>query len=264
MSILLNLLAAVRAIIVFGSMALFMLFYGISCIIIPHSKKRALRLRENFLKYICIPVFNIHIIKISDPSVEPALYVCNHRSFTDPIVLCRYLKGFVIAKAEVANYPIINKGAELTGVIWVDRNNQDSRTATRDKMVDTIQSGYNIIVYPEGTVGKERTTLPFKKGTFMEAAANDIPVIPVAIEFKDAKDLWVKEKFVPQYLHQYSKWRTEVKLHFGTPIINKDGVYLQETAQNWIDNQLMNMQKDWSTAFEARNSYFTSSTLNTK
>ncbi|MBK7700798.1 MAG: hypothetical protein IPJ39_19750 [Saprospiraceae bacterium] len=39
----------------------------------------------------------------------------------------------MIAKAEVAGYPIINKGAELTGVIWVDRNDQSSRTATRTK-----------------------------------------------------------------------------------------------------------------------------------
>jgi 1-acyl-sn-glycerol-3-phosphate acyltransferase len=249
-SFILNLLATIRAIIVFASMVLFMLFYGISCIVIPHSKKRALRLRENFLKYICIPVLNIHITKEGEPFSEPALYVCNHRSFTDPIVLCRYLRGFVIAKAEVAGYPIINKGAELTGVIWVDRNNQDSRTATRDKMVETIRAGYNIIVYPEGTVGKERTTLPFKKGTFMEAAANDIPVVPIAIEFQSAKDMWIKDKFVPQYLHQYSKWRTEVKLHFGSPMLHKDGTYLHNNAQRWIDDQLLLMQKNWSTAFE--------------
>ena len=64
--------------------------------------------------------------------------------------------------------------------------------------------GYNIIVFPEGTVGKEKTTLPFKKGTFMEAASNNIPVVPVAIEFQSPKDMWIKEKFVPQYFHQSS------------------------------------------------------------
>lgn len=230
-------------------MTIFILSYGLSCIVVPHTKKRALILRENFLRFICIPVLNIHIIKQGMPSMEPALYVCNHRSFTDPIVLCRYLKGFVIAKAEVADYPIINKGAELTGVIWVNRNDQLSRTATRDKMVETIKAGYNIIVFPEGTVGKEKTTLPFKKGTFMEAASNNIPVIPVAIEFQSPKDMWIKEKFVPQYFHQYAKWRTDVKLNFGTHFIHQDGVYLQEAAQQWIDEQLVHMQKDWSNAF---------------
>lgn len=250
MSLLLNLLAAIRAILVFGSMAMFMLFYGISCIIIPHSKKRALTLRENFIKYICLPIFNIHITVEGSPSEDAALYVCNHRSFTDPIVLCRYLKAFVIAKAEVASYPIINKGAELTGVIWVDRENKDSRTATRDKMVETIQGGFNILVYPEGTVGKEKTTLPFKKGTFMEAASNGIPVVPVAIEFKSPKDLWIREKFIPQYFYQFSKWRTDVKLSFGSPMKSEDGSYLHTSAQQWIDTELIRMQKGWSEIFK--------------
>lgn len=155
----------------------------------------------------------------------------------------------MIAKAEVAGYPIINKGAELTGVIWVDRNDQTSRTATRDKMVETIQAGYNVIVFPEGTVGTHMTTLPFKKGTFLEAAENNIPVTPIALEFRSPKDLWIKEKFVPQYFHQYSKWKTEVKIHFGEPISHQDGLYLHSHTQKWIDEQILSMQQDWSEAF---------------
>ena len=250
MNIILYILAAVRAIIVFTSMAVFIMAYGISCIVVPHTKTRALNLRENFLKYITIPIFNIHIIKTGNPHAEPGLYVCNHRSFTDPMVICRYLKGFVIAKAEVAGYPIINKGAELTGVIWVDRNDQSSRTATRDKMVETIQAGYNVIVLPEGTVGTHKTTLPFKKGTFLEAAENNIPVTPIALEFRSPKDLWIKEKFVPQYFYQYSKWKTEVKIHFGEPISHHDGLYLHSHTQKWINEQILIMQQDWSNAFD--------------
>lgn len=249
MALLLYLLAAVRAILLFGIMTIFMLVYGISCLIVPHTKKRALQLRENYLKYIAMPILNIHIIKVGEPCSEPGLYVCNHRSFTDPMVICRYLKAFVIAKAEVANYPIINKGAELTGVIWVNRSDQNSRTATRDKMVETIQNGYNVLVFPEGTVGINQTTLPFRKGTFMEAAENKIPVTPIAIEFQSEKDLWIKEKFVPQYLYSYSKWKTEVKIHFGEALTSESGDYLQETCQTWINEQLQMMQENWSTAF---------------
>ncbi|MGB4960227.1 MAG: lysophospholipid acyltransferase family protein, partial [Saprospiraceae bacterium] len=180
MKIILYLVAAIRALLVFGGMAVYMLMYGLSCIIIPHSRARALNLRKHYLKFWCIPILNIKVIVTGQPIDRPALYVCNHRSFADPIVLCRYVKAFVIAKAEVMNYPIINKGAELTGVIWVNRNDQHSRNDTRNMMITVIQDGFNILVYPEGTVGKERGTLPFKKGTFKEAAANGIQVVPVA------------------------------------------------------------------------------------
>lgn len=180
------------------------------------------------------------------PINVPALYVCNHRSFADPIVLCKYLKAFVIAKAEVMNYPIINKGAELTGVIWVDRQDQDSRNHTRSKMVETIQAGFNILVYPEGTVGKEKHTLPFRKGTFKEAALNSIPVVPVAIEFQSKRDLWVLEKFLPQYFYQFSKWQTNVKLSFGPQLIGTTGEELHDEAYQWINHEISTMQKNWS------------------
>ncbi|MBK9734621.1 MAG: 1-acyl-sn-glycerol-3-phosphate acyltransferase [Saprospiraceae bacterium] len=246
---LLYVLAALRGILIFLAMALFMIFYGISCIFIPHTKDRALRLRESYLKYVCIPILNIHIQRQGSPIDTPALYVGNHRSFTDPIVLCRYLKGFVIAKAEVANYPIINKGAELTGVIWVNRNDKESRENSRNKLVETIQLGFNIIVYPEGTVGKEKNTLPFRLGTFIEAASNNIPVIPVAIEYKSKQDMWVLQKFLPQYFHQYSKWRTDVKLSFGSQLSGKTAEELHQQALEWINVEIEQMQKDWSEAF---------------
>jgi 1-acyl-sn-glycerol-3-phosphate acyltransferase len=250
MKILLYLLAAVRIILIFGGMIMYMLIYGLSCLFKPHSKKRALNLRQHYLRYLCIPLLNIHIIKEGNPIDDfSALYVSNHRSFADPIVLCRFLKAFVIAKAEVMNYPIINKGAELTGVIWVNRQDQQSRNEARDKMVETIKAGFNILVYPEGTVGQAKETLPFRKGTFMEAAANDITVIPVAIEFKSPKDLWVIEKFVPQYFYQFSKWRTDVKLRFGDKITGSDGNKLHDQAYSWINMELKNMQKDWSISF---------------
>lgn len=249
-------LAAVRAIIVFGAMILYMLTYAFSCIFVSHSKQRALNLRSHFLKYIALPVLNIHVEMRGEWPMGNALYVANHRSFADPLVICKYLQAFVIAKAEVSGYPIINKGAELTGVIWVDRQDKDSRTATRDAMVETIKSGYNILVYPEGTVGTQKLTLPFRKGTFIEAAKFGIPVIPMAIEYKSPRDLWVLEKFIPQYLYQFSKWRTDVKLEVGLPIKSTDGQELHQLAQSWIDYHLAQMQKGWSESFGA----FSSST----
>ncbi|MBK9567050.1 MAG: lysophospholipid acyltransferase family protein [Saprospiraceae bacterium] len=242
-------LAAVRAILVFGGMVIFMLFYGISCIFKKHTSNRAFKLRKVYLKYWCIPILNIKVEKHGKPSEIPSLYVSNHRSFADPIVLCRYIDAFVIAKAEVMNYPIINKGAELTGVIWVNRLDQHSRNHTRSKMVETIQGGFNVLVYPEGTVGKLAHTLPFRKGTFIEAGENNTPVVPVAIEFKSEKDLWVLEKFLPQYFYQFSKWKTEVKLSFGEPLNKSDGLQLHHISHDWINLEVKKMQKDWSEVF---------------
>jgi 1-acyl-sn-glycerol-3-phosphate acyltransferase len=242
-------LAALRALLIFSGMLGYMLFYGLSCIFVPHSPQRALRLRAHYLVYYCCPILNINIQISGAPHAKTALYVANHRSFADPIVLCRYIPAFVIAKAEVKSYPIINIGAELTGVIWVNRQDTESRMQTRSKMIEVIQSGFNVLVFPEGTVSLTKNTLPFKKGTFLEAAGNNIPVVPVAIEYQSPKDLWMKEKFIPQYFHQFSKWKTTVKISFGAPLRNPDGLQLYAEAQHWINNELTSMQVGWSKVF---------------
>ncbi len=242
-------LAFLRAIWVFSGMVLYLSGYLVSSIWMPHTKDRALRLRRHYLKYWCIPALNIQVELIGSPSTQPALYVCNHRSFADPIVICKYVPAFVIAKAEVRSYPIINWGAELTGVIWVDRQDQISRTQARGTMVETIRQGYNVLVFPEGTVAVDPMPLPFKKGSFVEAAQNQIPVIPMAIEFRSKKDLWVIEKFIPQYMYQFSKWKTEVKMVIGKPITSIEGDLMHKDIFQWVGTQMAGMQKDWSTAF---------------
>lgn len=246
----LYILAALRGLIAFGIMSGYIIVYGISCLFKPHTKERALKLREHYIQNVALPIFNIHIDVKGAPISTPALYVCNHRSFSDPVVVCRYLPAFVLAKAEVANYPIINKGAELTGVIWVNRSNKSSRLDARTKLTETIKAGYNVLLFPEGTVGTAKNTLPFREGSFNEAAENNIPVIPIAIEYQSSKDLWIKDKFVQQFLFQFSKWKTSVKLRFGDPIYSKHGSELCATSYHVINEQLEEMQQGWKTSFE--------------
>jgi len=239
-------LAFLRAIIVIGAMLLWLFYYIITKPIFGDNPKRAFALRKNWLKYVGLPVLNIQVSHEGKPQSGSALYVCNHRSFSDPLVLCNYLDAYVIAKAEVANYPVINWGAKLTGVLYVKRNNKDSRNAVREMMVDTIKNGYNVLVYPEGTIGLSHQTLPFKVGSFLEATRNNITVVPVAMEYKYDSDLWRYENFFVQFATQFSKWKSEVKLKFGPPMTDTDGEELKDRVVAWVNDQLEDMQKNWS------------------
>ena len=185
-------IAALRGLAILLTMILFLLFYAISRIFLKHTKASGLNLRRYWITYMAYPILNLNVEVNGRPHDKSALYVCNHRSFTDPIVISKYLNAFVIAKAEVASYPVINKGAEVTGVLYVERENKNSRTETRKAFVDVVNAGHNILIYPEGTISTKREPLPFKKGTFFEAAKENIIVVPVAIEFKDEKEAAVQ------------------------------------------------------------------------
>lgn len=229
-----------------GTMAIFLLVYSFTSLFLGNTPERAFKLRKRWIRWVTLPLLNIKCEVKGKPPITPALYVCNHRSFIDPLINCAYLDAYVIAKAEIANYPIINKGAEATGVLWVKRDSIQSRSATREKLVETLLDGYNILVYPEGTVGVTPETLKFSKGTFAEAVKNNIPVVPIALEYRDTKDLWQDTSFLQHYFNQFAAWRTEIKMSFGPPMTAEDGPQLSLDAHAWINAELKEMQKDWS------------------
>jgi 1-acyl-sn-glycerol-3-phosphate acyltransferase len=241
-----DILAILRAILLILMMVIYLLGYVLTRIFWKHTRTSGLRLRKAYIRYTAYPILNLKVKVEGKPCVGPALYVCNHRTFSDPVVISKYLNAFVIAKAEVANYPIINKGAEATGIIWVKRTDKESRTNARKAFVDVVKGGHNILVYPEGTISTTKNTLPFKRGTFLEAAKEGLTVVPVAIEYRSKKDLWLISNIVGQYLNAFGKWKTEAKLSFGTPMKLDDGVQMAEECEHWINTEIVKMQEGWS------------------
>jgi 1-acyl-sn-glycerol-3-phosphate acyltransferase len=227
-------------------MIVWMLTYSASRIVLPHTPASSLAMRRHWLRWIGFPVLNLHVIIKGKAATQSAIYVANHRSFADPVVLCNFIDAYVIAKAEVANYPIINQGAKLTGVIYVKRENKESRNEVRDMMIQTVKKGNNVLVFPEGTVGVNKTTVDFRPGTFFEAAEHNVPIVPVAIEYRSEKDLWLIPNFVKLFLSQFSKWKTEVKVTIGEPMVSNDGEYLRTESRKWIDQQLHSFHNNWT------------------
>ena len=178
-----------------------------------------------------------------------ALYISNHRTLTDPIIQLGYFDSYVIAKSDVGGLPIIGAGARMTGLILVDRANSDSRQSALKKIEELLASGKSVLVYAEGTTTVERKTGQFKIGTFKAAATLGVPVVPIAIEYRDSKDYWLADKLSVQMIGQVGAGPTHTKLHIGKAISDDDPQGLLNRTQTWIDASLADMQKDWSRVF---------------
>ena len=235
-------LAFFRAIFAFVTIAIYVLVYIITIPIFGNTHERGFKLRRKWIA-LGMKIFGIRLINKGVPLDQPALYVSNHLSFTDPIATCKFIDAFVIAKAEVGNIPLLSKGAEMTGVIYVDRGSKSSRSNTRKALVDTLASGKNVLVYPEGTVSQNSIILPYKAGAFREAFANDIPIVPIAIAYGAEKDIWNNTGLVGHFFKQLSYWRTEITQEIGTPITGVDGDDIALKANAWTKDIISQYRK---------------------
>ena len=150
-----------------------------------------------------------------------ALYISNHRSLLDPVVIRNQVDALGVAKAEIESYPLLGKAVEATGIIFVRRDDRNSRADAKDAIVQHLQKGYSVLLFPEGTVSGERTTLPFKKGGFEKAIEANVPVVPITLIYNDPKFHWFKISTMEYYFNSFGLHTPNVHMVIGQPIFEK-------------------------------------------
>lgn len=147
---------------------------------------------------------------------EATLYVGNHRSFFDILIMCtRYkeLMGFV-AKDSLGKIPSLRIWMRYIYCLFLDRKDIKQGMKTILQAIEYIKQGVSIAIFPEGTrnTGGELSMLPFKEGSFKIALKTGCPIVPVAIN----NSAEVFENHFPRLK------KTHVVIEYGKPIYPKD------------------------------------------
>lgn len=116
-------------------------------------------------------------------SHRPAVFVFNHQSSFDVIVMARLLRRdfTAVAKAELAHDPRFAPLAALADVAFIQRGNQSQSRAALAPVVDKLRRGISLAMAPEGTRSATPTLGRFKKGAFHIAVQAEVPIVPVVI-----------------------------------------------------------------------------------
>ena len=103
-------------------------------------------------------------------SARPCVFVFNHQSKLDPIVLAKLLRGGFtgVAKKEAANVPGFGQFFRLAGVAFIDRRQHDAgaRGARARPSRSCATRASSLVLAPEGTRSATPRLGPFKKGAF--------------------------------------------------------------------------------------------------
>ncbi|MCB0669963.1 MAG: 1-acyl-sn-glycerol-3-phosphate acyltransferase [Saprospiraceae bacterium] len=231
--------------IIFGvTMSLGMGYILLATLVAGKNLRRSMRIRRSWIRFIS-PVLGLDIIKHSTPPEGAFLFVSNHRSFIDPVVILNFIYALPLAKAEVNSYPLIGFGARLTGILYVIRDSPDSRLDARQSIASTLMEGWSVLIYPEGTTEITARSGHFKKGSFEIASVVNTPVIPVAIEYADPSDHWKEWSMFRQYLYQFGKNKCTCRIEFGDAILSDDAEDMLKKTQTWIDRKLIEFRSEF-------------------
>lgn len=137
--------------------------------------------------------------------------VCNHNSLMDIPLTTPFMPrpNKTIGKTSFAYIPLVNV-FYIIGSILVDRKSTKSRLESYIKMKKVLSSGFDMVIYPEGTRNRSDEPLkPFYDGAFKLAIDTGKAVIP-ALLFNTKKVLPINKPF---FLYPH-----KMEMHFLPPV----------------------------------------------
>jgi 1-acyl-sn-glycerol-3-phosphate acyltransferase len=158
------------------------------------------------------------------PLRDHVLFLANHLSWLDILLVAGASGAAFVAKAEVAEVPVVGWLARLNRTVFVARSERSGVRGQADALRSALASGQPVALFPEGTTDGGPGILPFR-ASLLAALFPPLPgvqVQPVALDYGPAgHDLaWIGDEAglanVRRVLSRPGT--TPVTLHFLAPV----------------------------------------------
>lgn len=164
---------------------LFSFFGGIFLAIIPMNKEKKLKIYRKiiarFIKsvmYSNYGVKNIVLNPHNEKFEKPAIIIPNHSSFLDTLSIGFLSTQFIFMVNDwVYKSPIFGKAVQSAGYYPVSSGLEEGEK----KLVEMVNKGYSLVIFPEGTRSLTNDIGRFHKGAFLLAQNYNIDILPLYI-----------------------------------------------------------------------------------
>jgi putative phosphoserine phosphatase/1-acylglycerol-3-phosphate O-acyltransferase len=115
---------------------------------------------------------------------RPCVFVFNHQSKLDPIVMMKLLRGGFtgVAKAEAKKVPGFGQFFQIAGVAFVERGDtRQAKQALEPAVAKVRDERISLVIAPEGTRSSTPRLGRFKKGAFHIAMQAGVPMVPIVM-----------------------------------------------------------------------------------
>jgi lyso-ornithine lipid O-acyltransferase len=129
------------------------------------------------------------------PVAGNVLFVANHESWLDILLLAGASGTAFVSKDDVARYPVVGWLARLNNTVFIARGDRTSVRGQADRLREALATGQPVALFPEGTTDAGAEVLPFR-ASLLSSLFPPLPgvkVQPAAIDYGEAgRDIaWV-------------------------------------------------------------------------
>jgi 1-acyl-sn-glycerol-3-phosphate acyltransferase len=115
---------------------------------------------------------------------EGSLLLANHVSYVDALLLAAQYPSVFVTSVEIKESFPIGWLAKCAGCCFVERRKLNTVKADISEMRGLLESGFNVVLFPEGTTSDGTAILPFKRSLLEAAVGFSYPVLPICINYR--------------------------------------------------------------------------------
>jgi 1-acyl-sn-glycerol-3-phosphate acyltransferase len=148
------------------------------------------------------------------------LIVSNHQATSDSIALAQLVKAVPVGRGDLRKWPIYGFFTQLSGMLWIERDDRSALVETIRTMVEKLEAGFNVSLYPEGTSSDGRQVLPFSPSVFQAPVMIGRPILPISVLYLDKKGRPLSDR-----MREVIMWFTDIDFGSHTwRFLNHPGV----------------------------------------
>lgn len=195
-------------------------------------------------------ILGVRVMAHGSPSDMPCLAVANHISWLDILVLATQSGTGFVAKAEVADWPVLGWMFRIGGTVFVRRGTHSSFRQLMPRLTRRLKQGETMTLFPEGTSHGRVLPARFRPRLLQAAVDAGVHVQPVAIYYGAAPEVLERVAFVGEDTLLSHLWRllaggpvlAEVTYHPPLSSITGDCRLLADEAWRAVSHTLSRLE----------------------
>lgn len=129
---------------------------------------------------------NLRLVKKNQQAIpKQYILIANHPSALEDFAIPALFDIYPLAKESVRKWIILGRISSYAGTIYVKRDDKESRHQALQSLIDAVNAGKNIVLFPEGGCKGRDIFKEFHTGAFEISLQTGIPILPVYLHYAD-------------------------------------------------------------------------------